>query len=215
MAARAFQISQQEKAGEKALAENQRKLVEESKTAIQIAGISAPYLARHFHVFKVIDNPGDRRVIWKFSVNEYETTVSDSIGYYTAGGKRINTHSITGLLTTARDIANTIPRQRAEKLMSACIGKFVNAGVIYQAVAGRATLLFTAESASKPSKENDRSSTRERAERTERARKPKPPSSEVDIIQNEDDEGNKAPVIFGAINLETGRCSKGRGVVAP
>ena len=123
----------------------QQELVRESKLAIVSAGLSGIYFAKHFRLLRVEDKFGDRRVVWRLKINEYETEVIDSIGYYTAGGKHINIHSVISLLSPAREIIKTIPRPRAEKLMRACIGNFAGGSVIYQVVAGQAELIFNAQ----------------------------------------------------------------------
>src|SRR5688572_3361081 len=83
---------------EQDLSPAQRELVDGSRNAIIRTGLSAPYFARHFRLLKVVDTPADRRVIWEFSLNEYRATVTDSIGYYTQGAKRVLIHAVSNAL---------------------------------------------------------------------------------------------------------------------
>lgn len=85
------------------LTASEQTLVDGSKRAILETGISESYFNAHFKLLNVIDKPSDRRVVWQFSVNQYQTVLNDAIGYYTDGAKRVNTHSIAKSLgqTTA------------------------------------------------------------------------------------------------------------------
>src|SRR5256885_11250551 len=110
------------------------RLVRDSKAAIIAQGISGLYFDGHFKVLKVVDAPGDRRVVWRFNVNGHEALVNDTVGYYTdARGRVVDTHSIAGALPAAHDIERTVTRRRAEQLMRACIGRFQGGGVVYRA----------------------------------------------------------------------------------
>src|SRR4030095_10135446 len=72
----------------------QRILVESCKKAIVATGISESYFNSHFTVLKVFNQPSDRRVMWKFAVNGYESIINDSIGSTSVGSKQINIHSV-------------------------------------------------------------------------------------------------------------------------
>lgn len=200
-----------EEAGQAQLTEAEEKLVRDSKAAILAAGLSEPYFDAHFKTFKVVDAPGDRRVVWRFAVNGHEAFVNDGVGYYTdARGRVVDTHSIAGALPAAHDITRTITRRRAERIMRACIGRFDGGAVVYRAAGApeRASLIFTA--ASTPRREVR--AAREREGRGHEARMKKEKNTpQTDVIE-EGDEGDGVPIYIGAVDLETGRCTKGLGI---
>ena len=185
----------------------ERALVAGSRRAIIATGFSEAYFDRHFALVKVVNLPGDRRIVWRFSLNEYSTTVSDVLGYYTRNGQRIDTHSVTTTLGKSSDIAATISRSKANQIMQRCMGVFTHPTVEYRAASGGARLIFTAEAVRKSSREEKE---RER-EIKQRARNAKPPQG--DIIEGEAEGG--APIITGTVDLQTGACTKGQLVVAP
>lgn len=186
--------------------EAERALVAGSRAAIVRTGISAGYFDRHFTLVKVSNQPGDRRVVWKFSVNEYSTIVSDVLGYYTANGKRIDTHSVTTTLGATSEIKRTISRKTANRIIQRCIGSFTNSSVEYRASGnGPARLFLTAEAVSKlgpPPKEAPRAN---------------PPKTQVqtdmDVIK--DKPKNRPPIIVASIDLESGKCTKGELLAGP
>lgn len=195
------------------LNEAERALVAGSRKAIVRTGMSEQYFDRHFMLIKVVNQPGDRRVVWKFSVNEYTTNINDVLGYYTANGKRVNTHSVATTLRATSDITRTISRRKANQIMQQCIGSFRNPSVEYRAGNGGVAQLFlTAESVPKISRRNEKEREREEREARERQAKPKPPTGS-DPIEEEGDEG--PPITVGSINLQTGKCTKGQLVAAP
>ncbi|MGB8509660.1 MAG: hypothetical protein WCD76_14835 [Pyrinomonadaceae bacterium] len=194
-------------------------LVQGSRNAILAAGLSAPYFEKHFRLAKVVNAQGDRRVVWRLRINEYETVLSDSVGFYTdARGRRIDTHTVVNLLPSAREIERTIPRAQAMRIMRACIGPFRDGGVIYaaQGTPPHAALFFNA-SANPPARARGRRVREERREREERERKAGRKTAEqkavrvTDEIENENEEGGP-PVSLGSVDLETGRCTKGLGI---
>jgi len=186
----------------------ERALVASSRRAIIATGISEAYFDRHFALAKVVNQPGDRRIVWKFSLNEYSTTVTDVLGYYTKDGQRIDTHSVTTTLGKTSDIAATISRRRANQIMQRCIGAFTHPTVEYRAIdSNGARLVFTAEAVRKSSRDEEK----HEREIKQRAAKPKP--AQGDIIEREDEGG--APIIIGTVDLQTGACTKGQLVVAP
>ena len=198
--------------GRARLSEAQERLARDSRAAIVAQGISAPYFDAHFKLFKVSDAQGDRRVVWRFEVNGHAAFVNDTVGYYTdARGRLIDTHSVASALPAAHDITRTISRTRAERIMRACIGRFEGGAVVYRAAGlpERASLIFTASSAPRRTR-HESSAEREREEREARAKKGQPPR-QTDVIEEGDDEGGE-PVYLGAVDLETGRCTKGLGV---
>src|ERR1700752_3309487 len=140
--------------------------VDGSKQAILETGISESYFIAHFKLLNVIDKPSDRRVVWQFSVNQYQAVLIDSIGYYTEGAKRINTHTIAKSLGQTTEIQRTISRARALRLMKSCIGNFANPSVEYGPVNGRAELLLVAHARNRV--ERRRARELEREERAKR-----------------------------------------------
>jgi hypothetical protein len=188
------------------LNEAERALVAGSRTAIVRTGISEGYFDRHFTLVKVFNQPGDRRVVWKFSVNEYSTNVSDVLGYYTANGKRVDVHSVTTTLGATSEIKRTISRRTANRIIQRCIGTFANPSVEYRASgSGPARLFLTAEAVSKlsqPLKEEPRAN---------------PPKAQVqtdmDVIK--DKRKNRPPIIVASIDLESGKCTKGEPLAGP
>lgn len=199
----------------------ERALAEGSKAAIAAAGISPAYFERHFKLARVIDLPGDRRVVWTFKINEFETTLNDAVGFYTdAKQKRVDVHSVRSILSTAHNIEKTVTRKRADELMTQCIGKHTPGAVIFQShgANGRAALLFTASqiteaSSSKSKNGKDGESKREREEKRERETgRERQRTTNADTIESEDDEGERKPLVIAYVNLETGVCTKGYGI---
>jgi hypothetical protein len=189
---------------------DEERLVRDSRAAIIAQGISGPYFEGHFKVLSVVNAQGDRRVVWRFEVNGHEALVNDTVGYYTdARGRVVDTHSIAGALPSAHDITRTITRRRAGQLMRACIGRFRGGGVVYRAAGTpqRASLVFTASSV--PPRASRAEREREERAREARRRKGKNPS-QADAIEEGGEGGS--PVYLGAIDLETGRCTKGQGI---
>src|SRR5215210_2021089 len=135
-------------AGAKELTVSERALVEGSREAIIKTGLSAAFFDEHFRVASVADRGGDRRVVWRLSVGGHEASVNDSIGFYTEGARRVDTHSVAATLNETADITRTITRRRAESVMRRCIGRFTGPQVEYRAhgAGGRAALLLTAHS---------------------------------------------------------------------
>ncbi|MDT7781411.1 MAG: hypothetical protein QOC99_3923 [Acidobacteriota bacterium] len=201
-------------------------IVQGSREAILKSGITEPYFDNHFRVERVFNNPGDRRVVWRFSVNGYEATVSDTLGFYTEGGKRVDTHSVASTLPSTSDITRTITRRQAERIMRRCIGKFTNPHIEYRAhgADGRAALLFTAQNIMAPPTGRGRAA-RERREREEREEREVRAGAQgqagggghqLDVIEAEGNEWKRRPVILlGAVDLVTGKCMMGRAQSTP
>ena len=187
------------------LTASEQTLVDGSRQAILETGISESYFTTHFKLLNVVDKPSDRRVVWQFSVNQYQAVLNDAIGYYTDGAKRVNTHSIAKSLGQTTEIKRTISRATALRLMKSCIGNFENPGVEYGPVNGRAELLLVAHTRSRVE------SKREREERE----KQKAVVSGTDVVESEEEDGKIKPLVLGAINLQTGKCTKGAGTIAP
>lgn len=194
--------------------DSERALVKASREAIIGTGLSAAFFDEHFRVARVVDRPGDRRVVWRLSVGGYETSVSDSVGFYTEGGRRVDTHSVAATLPRTSDITRTITRRRAEAAMRRCIGPFSDAQVEYRAHGdeGRAALLLTASRTIPPPPEGRAArARREREEREARAR------AQAGTTPAERDPARgksvapKPVVLLGAVDLVTGECSVGYG----
>lgn len=200
------------------LSPSQKGLMEGSKKALLKTGMSEPYFNKHFQLIEVLDKPGDRRVIWKFLINGYEATINDSIGYYTEGGKRIDIHSVENVLSSTTDIKRTIPRTKAFRIMRSCLGKFTDATVEYRAGgSGRAELLLVASSAPKSIRRQQEVRVGEQSRKEESSRKKETQAgsgTETDVIE-EEDEKDRYPVYIGSVNLETGKCTKGRARAGP
>jgi hypothetical protein len=198
------------------LTPTQKALVEGSRKAIVQTGISDAYFASHFKLFRVIDNESDRRVMWEFRVNEHQTMVTDSIGYRTEGNQRIAIHSVANSLGKTFEIHRTLSRATALKRLRSCIGSFDHPSIQYGAIDGRAALILSAEAGRvdhRSAKEREREVERER-EREARDRK-KAAAGTGDLIESEEGEKEAPPVVLGSINLITGKCTKGAGLVAP
>src|SRR5215213_1811277 len=202
---------------------SERALMAGSREAIIKTGISADFFDQHFHLVRVVDRPGDRRVVWLLVVGAYEATVNDSIGFYTEGPRRVDTHSVAATLNQTSDITRTITRRRAETLMRRCIGRFTNAQVEYRAhvAGGRAALLLTANSLvprRREGHERGGREARERKEREERERRGRARaggSRALDEVETEDEEGGGPVVVLGAVDLVTGECTVGYGQAGP
>ena len=192
-------------ADNRTLTASEKILVDGSRQAILETGISESYFTTHFKLLNVVDKPSDHRVVWQFSVNQYQAVLNDAIGYYSDGAKRVNTHSIATSLGQTTEIKRTIPRATALRLMKSCIGNFENPGVEYGPVNGRAELLLVAHTRSRVE------SKREREERE----KQKTVVAGTDVVESEEEEGKIKPLVLGAINLQTGKCTKGEGTIAP
>jgi hypothetical protein len=206
-----------------ALNASERALVEGSREAVIKTGISAAFFDRHFRVARVVDRPGDRRVVWRLSVGGHEATVNDAVGFYTEGARRVDTHSVAATLSDTYDITRTITRRRAELLMRRCIGRFTNAQVEYRAhgAGGQAALLLTAQTLVPRRREGrvrEGREARERREREERERRERARSGgsqALDEVEAEDEEGEGPVVVLGAVDLVTGECTVGYGQAGP
>jgi hypothetical protein len=198
------------------LTDSERALVAGSREAIIKTGVSPAFFDEHFRVERVVDSPGDRRVVWRLSVGGHEATVNDSVGFYTEGGRRVDTHSVAATLSKTDDIARTLTRRRAEQLMRRCIGPFSNARVEYRAHGGggRAALLLTAHRVLPPPPESPAArARREREEREARAQAETPPRQH-DVVRSKR-RGPSPVILLGAVDLVTGECTVGRGQAGP
>lgn len=198
---------------------SEKSLVEGSREAIIKTGVGAEYFDRHFRVERVVDRPGDRRVVWRFSFGGYEALVGDSVGFYTEGGRRFDTHSVAATLNTTSELTRTITRARAERIMRRCIGRFTNPQVEYRAHGpdGAAALLLTAETLVVPPGGAAAESREERDERAaqEEARRREAAAQGRDVAGRSKRKGKRPVILLGAVDLSTGRCTVGRGQVGP
>jgi hypothetical protein len=199
------------------LTDEEARMVQGSRAAIIDAGFSAGYFDAHFSLSRVVNASNDRRVLWRYSLGEYNTVVNDTLGSYTdAKGRRIDTHSARTTLRGAHDVLHVIPKRRAERIMRSCIGAFKTGAVVMQAdgAEGRTALVFTAISIPKP-RRADRAEReeRERRERTKKeASKGARGQTQRDVLEEDEGEGDGEPLYIGSINLETGRCVKGEAI---
>lgn len=192
---------------------SERALVQGSKEAILATGISESYFQTHFKLLKVVDKPADRRVSWQFAINEYSAVINDSIGYYTEGTKRVDTHSVAKALGQTTEISRTLSRARALKVLRSCIGNFENPTVQYGPVNGHAQLVMVGYKRARVESKSQREKERERER--ENREKQKATSAGTDVIESEEDEGKSPPLILGSVNLQTGKCTKGTALIAP
>jgi hypothetical protein len=203
-----------------AMSPEEKRLADGSRLAILKTGMSPAFFDSHFKINKVFNLQGDRRVEWDFSINGYESRVSDAIGFYTESGTRIDIHSITGLLNKTADIHRTIPRARAEKIMRSCIGNFTNPAIEYrpQKATGAAALLLTAQSI-RPAKQSSRREAEDRREKEKReAGEKNSQNGRTDRdrpTEEEDDDRGRPVILLGEVNLESGTCTVGRASIAP
>lgn len=187
------------------LNEADRALVTGSRNAIVRTGTSEAYFDRHYTLVKVVNQPGDRRVVWKLSVNEYATNVVDVLGYYTANGKRVDTHSVNTTLRRTSDIKDTISRRKANQIMQRCIGTFRNPAVEFRAAdTDTARLFLTAESVPR-----HRIEMREQEERQTKSKT----ATGSDVVEKEGKKG--PPIMVGSVDLQTGKCTKGYLLIGP
>ena len=200
-------------AWQESLTPSEQALVQGSKDAILATGISETYFQTHFKLLKVVDKPADRRVTWQFSVNEHNVVINDSVGYYTEGTKRIDTHSVAKALGQTTEIQRTISRTRALRILKSCIGNFENPSVQYGPVNGQAQLVMIGYKRARVESKNEREKERERER--EKREKQKSETAGTDLIESEEDEGKSPPLILGAVNLQTGKCTKGAGLITP
>lgn len=178
------------------LTPEEESLVRGSKAAIIETGFSERYFDAHFKLVRVYNSTGDRRVVWRFRLDGYETLVNDSVGFYTdASGRRIDSHMVSASLGRTRDIRRTIPFSRAQSAMKECIGEYGPGSVLLQRfnTDGRVSLVYTAVSL--PPEGEPKT--------TPAAAGPRP---------DRPGEGGRKKNPFleiGTIDLETGRCTKG------
>lgn len=200
------------------LTASEQALVRGSREAILGTGITPAYFDEHFRLARVVDAPGDRRVVWTFSVGEFEATVSDAVGFYTEEGRRVDTHSVADTLASARDITRTITRRRAEAVMRRCIGRFTNPRVEYRArgAGGPAALLLTAQRIipPRPLSPREARARREREEKVERELRARSKTGRVKR-EEEEDEAGRPVILLGAVDLVTGSCEVARAQSTP
>ena len=201
-------------ASQQKLTPDEELLVQGSKDAILATGISDEYFQSHFKLLKVVNQPADQRVTWQFSVNGHNVVINDSIGFYTAGTKRVATHSVAKALGQTTEIQRTLTRARALKLLQSCIGNFENPTVHYGPVNGQAQLVIVGYKRARVESKSEREQERERER--EKREKQKATAAGTDLIESEEEEGGNAPpLILGAINLQTGKCTRGAGLTSP
>lgn len=172
-------------------------LAANSKKAIIETGISEPYFNKHFRLIRVVNEASDRRVEWKYSIDEYETLLVDDVGYYTSGkGERVDVHSIRSELFSAYDIKRTIAKSKADAALKSCVGRHSAASVVYRALKspGKARLYLTARAITEHE------------------------GREAEGKKSEEKEEREIEGLFfnvGFVNLESGKCTVERGKVTP
>ena len=107
------------------------------------------------------------------------------------------------------DIQKTLPKSIALRKLKACIGDFEYLSVRYAAVEGRAELILSAEAKTSEAKKRVRKRESEKKERAGTTDAVGQDEIEAESIER------RSPVIIGNINLRTGRCAKGAGLVVP
>ncbi|MBC7929828.1 MAG: hypothetical protein H7Z38_04595 [Rubrivivax sp.] len=63
--------------GKLKLTGEEEKLVRGSKQAILSTGVSEVYFNEHFRLVQVVNKSGSRQIVWKYSLGEYETTLTE------------------------------------------------------------------------------------------------------------------------------------------
>jgi hypothetical protein len=186
-------------------------LAESSRKAIIETGISEKYFRDHFTLLQSINKAGDTRVVWKYSLNGYQVTINDAVGYYTKDHTRVYLHSIKNMLGSTRDIAKTIPRARAARLMKACIGSYTGENILFLRLDQKKSASFyMSANAVTPAQRGKGNQDTER-DREKTSSHPQ----QVDTEREEEEGGNRPPLTLGYINLETGKCTKGKAGIAP
>ena len=186
-----------------------QQLVRSSRSAILETGMSERYFDKHFQLIQSFNTPADMRVVWKYSLNGYETIVNDAVGFYTSANKRrVYLHSIKSILGATRDITRTISRPRAARLMKACIGVYAGEAIAFIKLSSNraASFYLTAHPLGKISKRRDKG-TRALKNGKNTANN----TQEMDERESEKTE-KRPPARIGYINLETGRCLKGQAI---
>ena len=188
----------------------------DSRRALVATGLSERYFDAHFKLVRVVDKAGDRRVVWKYTVNGYETTVVDSVGFYSEGGRRVDVHSFANTLGKTRDIARTIARAEARKKLGECLGSHGSEAVVFTRLAPsqEAGLYLTSQSpppppGKKPGAKAEANVSREVKPAAQAQSTPPgspPPRKRVE----EGPRPKRPPTYVGYVNLETGECTKVR-----
>jgi hypothetical protein len=197
--------------GEVSSVQSSADLEQSSRKAIIETGFSARYFDEHFRPVETFDKPGDMRVVWRFSIDGYAVKVTDALGYYTENQRRIYVHSVKNTLGETRDISRTIPRRRARALMRTCLGRHAGETTVLMRLSPteKASLYLTAHSII--------GSARNRVERSRETTS----GGRVSNQNQQRDEPEREvfdprrPMSLGYINLETGKCTRGRAVATP
>jgi hypothetical protein len=186
-------------------------LAESSRKAIIETGITEKYFRYHFTLLQSINKPGDTRVVWKYSLNGYEVTINDAVGYYTTDHKRVYVHSIKNILGSTRDIVKTMPRARAAKLMKACIGSYTGENILFLRLDQKASASFYMTASRMTPVRRGKADQDTERDREKTSSRPQ----QADTEREEEEGDGPPPLTVGYINLETGKCTKGKAGVAP
>jgi hypothetical protein len=186
-------------------------LEQSSRKAIIETGFSARYFDEHFRLVETFDKPGDMRVVWRLSISEYAVNVTDALGYYTENQKRIYVHSVKNTLGGTHDISRTIPRRKAQTLMRTCLGRNAGEATVLMRLSPteKASLYLTAHSIIGSERNRAEQSRKTKSGQRVSKQNPQRDEPEREVIKP------RRPMYLGYINLETGKCSRGRAVATP
>lgn len=99
------------------------RMVAESRLELISSGMSPEYVDQHFQVVDMIDEENEKKVIWKYTIGEYEIIVIDPISWTVDAKEEIlYTHGIKQELGTTRNIELVIPKKQALEIMHECLG---------------------------------------------------------------------------------------------
>jgi hypothetical protein len=100
------------------------RMVAESRLELISTGMSPEYVDQHFQVVDMIDEEHEKKVIWKYTIGEYEIIVTDPVSWIADEREEIlYTHGIKQELGTTRNIELVIPKKQALEIMHECLGE--------------------------------------------------------------------------------------------
>ena len=99
------------------------RMVAESRLELISTGMSPEYVDEHFMVVDMIDEDHEKKVIWKYTIGEFEIIVIDPVSW-SADDKEeiIYAHGIKQELGTTRNIKLVISKKQALEIMQECLG---------------------------------------------------------------------------------------------
>jgi hypothetical protein len=199
----------------KPLTEEEQRLVAESRKAIVETGMSETFFDSSFVLNQVLTSPGDRRVVWTITVDGVSANVNDSVGFYTDNGRRVDTHSVANTLGKTAEINRILSKQDGERIMRRCIGSAsTTTGVEFRPLVrgDAATFVLTGERIIKRSaiSAKERREEHERKDMDAREGQSHQRSTDRDELEEETEGENLPVIITGNVDLQTGRCIRGR-----